>query len=65
MVDEIENVIIKFDEKDIEFDDDFGVDENILFMIFDDNNLSGDLGMDGLDNEEEGGSGGFVEGEVF
>ena len=33
VADETENVIIKPDEKDIEFDDDLGVDENIPSTI--------------------------------
>ncbi|NRB51078.1 MAG: N-acetylmuramoyl-L-alanine amidase [Saprospiraceae bacterium] len=65
VADETENVIIKPDEKDIEFDDDLGVDENIPATIPDDNqNTDSGSETDESTTDEEGGSGGPVEGEV-
>lgn len=54
VADETENVIIKPDEKDIEFDDDLGVDENVPATLPSENEE---------EEEEEGSSGGPVEAE--
>ncbi len=64
VADEMENVIIKPDEKDIEFDDDLGVDENIPATIPDDDKTTdGSSGTDESSTETQEGSGGPVEGE--
>lgn len=60
VADETENVIIKPDEKDIEFDEDLGVDENIPSTIPSDGENT-DRPSDGIDAEES--QGGPVEGE--
>jgi len=63
VADETENVIVKPDEKDIEFDEDLGVDENIPSTIPPDNeNTDGTSGSD-EQSGEEGSQGGPVEGE--